>query len=87
MSDDKEYVYVELIFEDGKEMLQLPRRTFLKIQMKALEENKPFEDGKEMLQLPGRTFLKIQMKALEENKPFETKFLEILREEMEQENE
>jgi hypothetical protein len=59
MSDDKEYVYVELIFEDGKEMLQLPRRTFLKIQMKALEENKPFE----------------------------TKFLEILREEMEQENE
>lgn len=41
--ENKEYVNVELIFEDGKEMIQLPRRTFLQVQMKALEENKSFE--------------------------------------------
>lgn len=41
--ENQEYVNVELVFEDGKEMIQLPRRTFLQVQMKALEENKSFE--------------------------------------------
>ena len=41
MSD--EYVSIELLFEDGKEEIQLDKDIFLNIQMLALQDNVSFE--------------------------------------------
>jgi len=44
MNEDKEVVKIELIFEDGKEEIELSKNEFLVIQTEALKDNMTFED-------------------------------------------